>query len=149
MSFETYAWLHVGHVLGFVLWVAGLVAVIALLHAHTAADAASRTGLVTGARAMAMIMDLGATLAIALGLVMAFKGPNYPNTAFKSGAWLHIKLTVVVLGIIAPHGMVRAKLGKLHRGTQTTPLAGWVLPAVLAAAAVAIVLGANPTLLRK
>jgi uncharacterized membrane protein len=149
MSFETYAWLHVGHVLGFTVWVGGLLAVAALLRAHEGADAASRPGIVTAGRAMALLMDIGATLAIAIGLWMALKGPNYPNTAFKTGGWLHVKLLLVVLGLIAPHGIMRAKLGKLHRGTKTGALPAWVIPVVLVAAAGAIALGANPTLLRK
>jgi len=149
MSLETYAWLHVGHVLGFTLWVAGLLAVASLLRAHEGADAASRPGLVGAARSMALIMDLGATLAIAIGLVMAIKGPNYPNTAFKTGGWLHVKLALVVVGLLAPHGIMRAKIGKLRRSTQTGALASWVIPVILVCAAAAIALGANPTLLRK
>jgi uncharacterized membrane protein len=149
MSFETYGWLRVGHVLGFTTWVAGLLAVAALLRVHEGADAASRPGAITAARNMAMMMDLGATLAIAMGLVIAFKGPMYPNTAFKTGGWLHAKLALVVVGLLVPHGMMRAKIGKLRRGTRTAALAGWVIPVVLLCAAGAITLGAHPTLLHK
>jgi uncharacterized membrane protein len=149
MSIETARWLHVGHILGFTVWVGGLLAVAALLRAHEGADAASRPGVLTAARNMAMVMDLGATLAIAMGLLIAFKAPQYPNTAFKTGAWLHVKLTVVVLGLFATHGMMRAKIGKLRRGSQTTPLPSWVIPVILLAVAVVVTLGAHPTLLRK
>lgn len=149
MSFETSSWLHVGHVLGFTTWIGGLLAVAALLRAHEGADAASRPGVITASRNMALVMDLGATLAIAVGLIVAFKDPKYPNTAFKTGGWLHVKLAVVVLGLLVPHGMMRAKIGKLRRGTQTAPLASWVIPGILLAAAVVITLGAHPTLLRK
>jgi uncharacterized membrane protein len=149
MSFETLSWLHVGHVLGFTVWVAGLVAVAALLRAHEAADAASRPGVILAARNMALLMDLGATLAIAIGLIMAFNSQQYPNTAFKTGGWLHVKLAVVVLGLLVPHGMMRAKIGRLRRGAQTGRLASWVFSVILLAAAVAISLGANPTLLRR
>jgi uncharacterized membrane protein len=149
MSFETSSWLHVAHILGFTAWIGGLLAVAALLRAHEGADAASRPGVITAARNMALVMDLGATLAIAVGLIVAFKAPQFPNTAFKTGGWLHIKLLVVVLGLVVPHGMMRAKIGKLRRGTQTAALATWVIPVILLAAAVVITLGAHPTLLRK
>jgi len=147
MSADTYAWVHLAHIIGFTVWVAGLIAVAALLRAHEGADAASRPGIVTAARSMALIMDLGATLAIAIGLVLAFKSPRFPNTAFKSGGWLHIKLALVVLGLLAPHGMMRAKIGKLRRGAKTAALPAWVIPVILVCAIGAIILGAHPTLL--
>jgi uncharacterized membrane protein len=149
MSIETDVWAHVAHILGFTLWVAGLVAAAALLRAHEGADAASRPGLVSAARAMAAIMEVGSVLAIGLGLTIAFASPRFPNTAFKTGGWLHVKLLVVVLAMIVPHALIRAKLGKLRRGTTTKPLPGWVLPVILAGAAVIIILGANPLVLRK
>lgn len=147
MSFDTYAWVKVAHIIGFTVWVGGLLSVAALLRAHEGADAASRPGMVTAARGMALIMDLGATLAIAMGLWLALKSPRFPHTAFKSGGWLHIKLTLVVLGLLATHGLMRAKIGKLRRGTKTTALPAWVIPVVLVCAIGAIVLGAHPTLL--
>lgn len=149
MSADTYAWVHLAHIIGFVLWVAGLVSVAALLRTHEGADAASRPGVVSSARSMALLMDLGATLAIAIGLTLAFKSPRFPDSAFKSGGWLHVKLTLVVLGMLVPHGMMRAKIGKLRRGAKTPALPGWVLPAILVAATGAIILGAHPTLLHK
>ena len=68
-------------------------------------------------------------------------------TAFKSGGWLHVKLALVVLGLLAPHGMMRAKIGKLRRGAKTAALPAWVIPVVLVCAIGAIILGAHPTLL--
>ena len=146
MSSDTYVWVHLAHIIGFTVWVAGLVAVAALLRAHEGADAASRPGIVTAARGMALIMDLGATLAIAIGLWLAFKSPRFPNTAFKSGGWLHVKLVLVVVGLLAPHGMMRAKIGKLRRGAKTTALPAWVIPVILVGAIGAIVLGASTLL---
>ncbi len=148
MSGDTYIWIRIAHIIGDVAWVAGLVSVFALLRAHHGADAASRPGLVSAARAMALLMDLGATLAIGLGLWLAFASPRFPTNAFGSGGWFHIKMTLVVLGLLSAHGLMRAKLGKLRRG-QPAEVPTWVLPLVLAAAAIIIVLAAHPTLLRK
>ena len=39
--------------------------------------------------------------------------------------WLHIKLTVVVLGILSVHGIVRARVGKFSRGEKPT-VPNWV-----------------------
>ena len=148
MSADTYLWLKTAHIIGVVWWVAGLVAVAALLRAHAGVDAASRPGLVTAARSTALIMEVGSLLAIAIGLTLAFKSPMYPRTAFKTGAWLHVKLTIVVLGLLVPHILMRIKIGKLRRDVRTKPLAAWVIPVLLLAAAGAITLGANTALLR-
>ena len=149
MSLETDAWIHVGHILGFVLWVGGLLAVAALLRAHEGADAASRPGIVGIARSTAVLMDVGATLTIALGLIMAFKSPMFPNTAFKTGGWLHVKLALVVVGIIVPHAVLRRRIAALKREAKPGPLARWIVPVLLLAAVAIIALGANPFLLRK
>jgi uncharacterized membrane protein len=92
-----------------------------------------------------MIMDLGATLAIVCGLVMAFG--NTPS-AFKTGGWLHVKLTIVGLTLLAIHGYTRAQVKRFRHGAiKALPQA---LPyVVMAAATVVIILGAHPTLLRK
>jgi uncharacterized membrane protein len=149
MSADTYAWVHLAHIIGFVLWVAGLVAVAALLRVHEGADAASRPGVLSAARSTAVIMEIGSALAIVIGLYLAFKSPLWPNTAFKSGGWLHVKLVIVVLGLLVPHGIMRAKMAKLRKGAKTKPLPTWVIPAIVAAAIGAIILGGHPTLLHK
>jgi putative membrane protein len=144
MEPQTYSWLLVGHVVGFTLWIAGLVTVCFLLRAHHEADAASRPGLTTSARAAALLMDLGATAAIALGLWMALGGTI---NQFKNGAWLHLKLTLVVVVILGAHGFLRMKLARARRG-QTAALPRALLAIVLLATIVVIALGANRALLR-
>ena len=147
MSPETYTWVKVGHIVGFTLWIGGLIAVIVLLRAIVGVDERARPQLIGIARGTAMLMDLGATFAIAMGLTLAFSKAIYPVIAFKTGAWLHVKLTIVVLGILSMHGMARAKLKKLRTG-QATTIPSFMLYAVLLSAAAAIALGANPFLLR-
>ncbi len=148
MSADLYPWILIGHLIGDVLWVAGMMAVLGLLWAYSGADAASRPGLVSQARTMALVMDIGATLAIGLGVYLAVASPRFPNTAFKDGGWLHVKLTLVVLGLLGPHGMLRGRLAKFRRG-QGTPVPRWVLAAMLVAVVGAVTLGRHPTLLRK
>ncbi|MEZ4368255.1 MAG: CopD family protein [Kofleriaceae bacterium] len=148
MSAQLYPWVIIGHLVGIALWAAGLVTTIALLRVHHGADAASRPGVLGTARRMALLMDLGATLAIALGLFLAFASPRYPSTAFQSGGWLHVKLMLVVVGLLIPHGILRATIGALRRGRTKVAPRG-LLAVVLGCAVGCIVLGAHPTLLRK
>jgi uncharacterized membrane protein len=142
MSPETLRWVLVGHVFGFVTWIGGLLTCMSLLHVHTRVEESARAALTSTERQLAMLMDLGATLAIATGFTMAFE-----THEFGHGAWLHVKLTVIVLGILSAHGMVRAKIKKFSRG-EIKALPRWMFTIVLAAAAIAIALGANVALLR-
>ena len=144
MSPDTYVWVLVVHVVGFVLWVGGMLACMALLHVHSRVEEPARGALTATEKRMAIIMDLGATLAIVCGLLLALKGPV---NEFKHGSWLHIKLTAVVLGLLSSHGIVRAKIKKFSRG-DIKPLSTWMPSIALAAAAIAATLGANVTLLR-
>jgi uncharacterized membrane protein len=66
-------------------------------------------------RSLALMMDLAATLAIGCGIAMIFgQTPNF--LAQPHHGWFHVKLTVVVLGVLSVHGLVRAKVGKFGRG---------------------------------
>lgn len=145
MSIETNQWLLVGHVLGFVVWIAGLISTLVLLRAHSVVEGAARDVLARQERKTAALMDAGATLAIACGLVIALG--NTPN-AFKTGAWLHIKLTVVAVVIIGLHGFARAQVKKFGKG-QVRPIPRALLYLLLAAVAGVVLLGANKSLLRK
>jgi len=42
MDPDTYNWLRVGHVLGFVLWIGGMLALLQLLRVHGAVEGAAR-----------------------------------------------------------------------------------------------------------
>jgi putative membrane protein len=145
MEPDTYNWLRVGHVLGFVLWIGGMMAVLQLLRAHGAVEGAARDVLARQERKMAVVMDVGATLTMVCGFVTALGGTtNY----FKTGAWLHIKLTLVALVIIGVHGWTRAQVRRFRKG-QVRPVSPVIMLVVLAAAAAIIMLGAHPGLLRK
>jgi len=148
MSFDTLIWVRIVHIVGFILWVGGLLSVLALLRAHAEITGAGRDALTRVERGMAGIMDLGATLAIATGFYQAFASPNFPTNAFSSGGWLHVKLTLVVLVPFALHGFARRKI-RTFRGGNVTPIPGWMIPLVVVAVAGIVVMGAHPTLLRK
>ncbi len=149
MSPDTYnwlrVWLRVGHVVGFVLWIGGLVAVLQLLRVHGAVEGAARDVLARHERKMAVLMDAGATLTLVCGFVTALGGTtNY----FKTGAWLHIKVTLVAIVIVGVHGWSRATVRKFRKG-DVRPVSPGLTWAVLIAAAGIILLGAHHGLLRK
>jgi uncharacterized membrane protein len=113
MSPEVYSWLTAAHLIGVFFWIGGLMAVYWLLRIHSHAPADSHEKLILMERSLALMMDIAATLAIGAGLAMAIGGKLF--SAPKMG-WLHIKLTVVVLGILSVHGMVRARVFPFQPG---------------------------------
>ncbi len=145
MSPDTYNWLRVGHVIGFVLWIGGLMAVLQLLRVHGAVEGAARDVLARHERKVAVMMDFGATLTMVCGFITALGGTtNY----FKTGAWLHIKLTLVAVVIIGMHGWARASVKRFRKG-QVKPVSPVLMWVVMAAAAAIILLGAHHGLMRK
>jgi uncharacterized membrane protein len=145
MSLEADTWLRIGHILGFVTWIGGMIATLTLLRIHSVVEGAARDVLGRHEHRTAMLMDLGATLAIACGLSLAL---GRTPIEFKTGAWLHVKLTIVVLGLFSMHGFTRAQVKKFKRGKIRHVSSGLIYLLIAIAAAI-IVLGAHPTLLRK
>ncbi len=145
MTLETYSWLRAGHVFGFVCWIAGMVTVLLLLRAHGTVEGPAREVLGRQEKKAAILMDAGATLAIVCGLWMAFGGVV---SAFKTGAWLHVKLTLVAIVLLGVHGWSRVQIKRFRQG-QVRHVSSTLILIVLVATAVIIALGANPTLLRK
>ena len=124
------SWLLVGHIVGVLLWIGGLSTVFWLLRIHTQAPAAAHEKLILMERSLALSMDLAAALAIGCGLGLALG--QTPNAfARPGGGWFHIKITIVVLGLLSAHGMIRAKVGKLSRG-QTPAVPMWIWSLILA-----------------
>jgi len=148
MDPDTYNWLRVGHIFGFVLWIGGMVTVLQLLRVHGAVEGAARDVLARHERKMAAVMDAGATLTMICGLWMALDRTPTFFSAKHYGAWLHVKLSIVVVVIIGLHGWSRAQVRKFRHG-QVRPLSPALTWVVLAAAAGIILLGAHHGLLRK
>jgi uncharacterized membrane protein len=125
-----------------ILWIGCLFATYWLLRLHAQAPKDVHEKLTLMERSLALTMDLAATLAIGAGLTMALThGGTHPTTnlfAAPGAAWFHIKLTVVVLGILPVHGMVRGKIGKFGRG-QISAVPQWMW-SVLLISIVAIVI---------
>jgi uncharacterized membrane protein len=135
MSAQVYAWLLAAHLIGVFLWIGGLMAVYWILRIHTQTPPNIHEKLVLMERALAWTMDLAATLAIGCGLAMAIGAKLFSD---KHYGWLHIKLAVVVLGILSVHGIVRARVGRFSRG-EMKPVPAWAWN-VLIAAIVAILI---------
>jgi uncharacterized membrane protein len=131
-------WILAGHVIGILFWVGGLFSVYWLqrMHAHAPRDV--RDQLTAMERSLAMMMDLGAGLAIGCGVAMIITPINMFSLP-KMG-WLHAKLAVVVLGVLPVHGMIRARVKKFSRGdTPAVPQWQWSLLLVSLVAIVILV----------
>jgi uncharacterized membrane protein len=130
MSPATYEWVKSGHLIGVFLWIGGLFTVYWLLRMHANAPKDMHDKLTLMERSLAMMMDLAAALAIGCGIAMIFgQTPNF--LVQPHHGWFHIKLTVVVLGILSVHGLVRAKVAKFSRG-QISPVPSWAWTLLLA-----------------
>jgi uncharacterized membrane protein len=138
-----YQWLLTGHLIGVILWMGSLFAVYWLLRLHAQAPNDVLDKLTLMERSLALTMDLAAALAIGAGLTMALRkdGTHPMSTLFAApgAGWFHIKLTVVALGILPVHGMVRAKVGKFGRG-QISNVPQWMWSLLLIAIVAIVIL---------
>ena len=110
------AWLLVLHVLGFTLWISGLLMASLVLLRHVGvADPQARTNLAgiekLGLRALA---DPGATLAILAGILLIMTNSPY----YLHARWLHIKFIFVLL-LIALHVIVGTRSKAFSSGRIT------------------------------
>jgi uncharacterized membrane protein len=141
MNPTSYSWVLSLHLLAMVIWVGSMFAVYWLLriHSHAPKDVLDRLTLME--RSIALLMDLGATVTIICGLVLALD-PSVPSNWFNAtlyGPWLHIKLTIVVLGLLPVHGMIRGRVAKFSRG-QIGPVPSWQWSMLLASVMAIIVI---------
>ena len=127
-----HAWLVVGHVLGVILWIGGLTAVFWLLRMHTQMPDTVNDKFVLMERSLALAMDIAAALAMGTGIALALHRPGGSPSLFAApgAGWFHIKLTIVVLGILSMHGMIRARVGKFSRGQKPT-VPNWIWSVIL------------------
>ncbi|HET6611579.1 MAG TPA: hypothetical protein VFG83_06310 [Kofleriaceae bacterium] len=134
MDAAVLSWVLAAHILGFVLWIGGLCGLTLLL-----SSTPGQVALARGGKRIAMVADLGATLAIAAGVVMIAGIKPSPMTQ----GWMHIKLAVVV-GLIAVHGFARVKLKRAQsaEGATVSPL--WPAAVIAVAAAIIILATVRP-----
>ena len=132
MSVTAMTWLKAFHLFGAFLWMGTLIGLSNILLAHAAADLGARPAFHKLERKVAMMMDLGATLAIGFGIWLIIQTPG----AMKQGS-LHAKLALVVLGPLAVHGMLRVKVRRFREGKVVAPPG--FLPPVLMLLGLAII----------
>jgi protoporphyrinogen IX oxidase len=132
-----YRWVAAVHVFGFLFWVGGMAFLMYLLRVHARSKPEAREPLTEVERLTAVVMDAGATLAIATGLGMAF-GSTVSFFKGPGAGWLHSKLTIVV-ALVVIHGALRVKVRKFREG-EGTPLPGFMFGvlAVLVFAVIAL-----------
>ncbi len=129
-------WLVAAHLIGVLLWVAGLSTVFWMLRFHTQAPKEAHDKLVLMERSLALAMDLGAALAIIAGLWLAIEIKAFSR---PGGGWFHIKLTLVVLGLLSMHGLLRARVAKFSRG-ETPTVPSWAWSVILVAITAIVIL---------
>jgi putative membrane protein len=133
---ELLPWLRVGHFIGLFVWLGGMFALYWMMRFHAHAPESAHDKLVLSERSLALMMDLGSALAIGCGLALALVPTP---SAFAQGGWLHAKLTVVVLGLLSVHGMLRARVKRLSQGTRTA-VPGWQWSLLLGSIAAIVLL---------
>jgi uncharacterized membrane protein len=129
MDPKVYDWLKAGHLIGDFIWVGAMFAVYWLLRFHTHAPKDSHEKLILMERSMALMMDIASALAIGTGIALiVYRQGDGTIFSEKPAGWFHIKLTIIVLGLLAMHGMLRAKVAKFSRGeTPSVPQWQWTV----------------------
>ena len=142
MDVLTRQWVLAAHLIGVVFWIGGLMSVYWIQRLHTHAPKDVRDQLTAMERSLALMMDLAAALAIGCGIALIVSPINLFTV--KPASWLHLKLTVVVLGVLPVHGMIRARVKKFSRGEMpSVPQWQW---SMLLVAVVAIIIAVTTKL---
>ncbi len=110
MSPEGYRLVTTGHLLGNFAWLAGLAACLVAGDAHR--------------RRAGLFMDVGATLAIACGVVLMLV---HEPPLMKAG-WFHAKMALLLV-FIGLHGFLRMQMAKIRKG-KAERIPGWIGPVV-------------------
>jgi putative membrane protein len=139
MDPKIYLWLKAAHLIALFLWIGGLFSIYWMLrlHAHAPTDAHEKLTLME--RSIALSADIAAAIAIGTGIGLIIGAPGGNLLAQEGAGWLHIKLAVVVLGILPVHGMLRAKIKKFGQG-KITPVPGWLWSLFLASLTAIVIL---------
>lgn len=104
-------WLKAFHVVFLVTWFAGLFYLPRLFVYHVAAtDEISRARFVVMERRLFIMTTIGGVLTVLFGVLMVMAAP-----AYLQQAWLHAKLTLVLL-VIAYQVWCRLLMGALREG---------------------------------
>lgn len=131
-------WLKAGHVISLFLWFGALFAIYWLLRLHVHAPPAAHEKLTLMERSIALSGDIAAAVAIGTGISLLFQ-PHGLYLTQPGAGWLHIKLAVVVLGVLPVHGILRGKIKRFGMG-QLAPVPQWLWSLFLAALTVIVIL---------
>ena len=127
---EIHDWVLVAHVFGFVMWVGSLIGALHVLGAHSVADGGHKA-FEDLEKSLGIAADVGATLTIASGLYLALGGPlNFFVKNDVDGAFMHVKVTLVALGLLGLHGFVRVKIKKFRNG-KVAPIPKALFPVLM------------------
>ncbi|MGN6106687.1 MAG: CopD family protein [Kofleriaceae bacterium] len=138
MSAKMLSWLLAGHLIGVFLWIGGMFTAYWLLRFHSHAPREVHEKLTLMERSIALMMDISCTLAIGCGLGLALG--QTPNLfARPHSGWFHIKLAVVVFGVLSVHGMLRAKIKKFGQG-QISEIPQWQWSLLIASISAIVIL---------
>jgi putative membrane protein len=111
------------HIYGALMWVGGLVTLIAFLEAHAKEpDVAARGRLTKHVRVASIVPDIGATIALVMGLHWLFKFKLY------QAHYMHPKLALVAV-LIGLHGYLKGRVKKVKAGEVAAPF-GAIKPVV-------------------
>lgn len=113
------------HVFGFTTWLIGLFGIAIVLLDRDASESSLKKHLGGLARRIGGIADGGAFLAILAGLWLIAIAPGF----YMKQPWLHMKLTLVVGGMLGLHGFLRVKAKRASEGEGTFPKV--VLPVMI------------------
>jgi uncharacterized membrane protein len=115
-------WLVLLHLLGVILWVAGLLSVTLLLSSIGDADKNLRDKVIELAGKLERTLALpGFLLAMVFGFILLF-GNALGHSPLRQG-WMHMKLTVVLLGLLPIQGLLGARRKKLRTTDDPAKLA--------------------------
>ena len=119
--------LLVAHIYGFMMWTGTLFGSIHILQAHAKAEEGHRASFLGLEKSIGIAMDIGATLAIVFGLLLIFV-PESGTALFKSGGFMHVKLTLVAV-LIGLHVIMRRMIVQFKKGNVEMP-APFLFPAM-------------------
>jgi uncharacterized membrane protein len=139
MDLNLLLWLRAGHLISLFLWIGGLFAVYWMLRLHAHAPESSHEKLTLLERSIALSADIAAAVAIGTGVAMLFGYPGGNLLTQPGAGWMHIKLTVVVLGVLPVHGMLRARIKRYGRG-DLKPVPPWLWTLFLIAITAIVIL---------
>lgn len=128
MSPETLHWVLTAHVFGFVTWVGAMLGCALAVRHGAAAGEAARPDLAALAKRLAMAMDGGAAITVVAGLLLIHGLASAGASPLKL-PWMHLKLTLVVVGLIGSHVFLRVRTRQLARG-EARPLPAPLFPAL-------------------